>query len=260
MARRNGEVTKAAIRIRTRTLRLLTDAPRLFVPLLIVRATLLGATCAMAEPTLPSGLVYLRDVAPTIWQDMKYASADNFTGSRLPGYGAPECILREEAAQALARAQVELEKKGYSLKVYDCYRPVRAVRAMRAWTENGKPEAPTKRFFPRAHKGDLFALRYIAMRSNHSLGKAVALTLVLLPGQPAAAFDASGPYGSCIEPGLVRAPDDGIEMGTGFDCFDVKSHTAARDISADARHNRTLLLSVMAKQGFSNYGREWWHF
>jgi D-alanyl-D-alanine dipeptidase len=191
---------------------------------------------------------------------MKYASADNFTGSPLPGYGAPECILREEAAKALARAQVELEKNGYSLKVYDCYRPVRAVRAMRAWTENGKSEAPTKRFFPRAHMADLFALRYIATRSNHSLGKAVDLTLVPLQWQPASAFDASVSYGSCIEPGVLRAPDDGIEMGTGFDCFDMKSHTAARDISAEARNHRMLLLNVMKKQGFSNYAREWWHF
>jgi len=262
MAGRKGEVTKAAIRIRRRTLRFQTDVPRLLVPLPIAWATLLGATCAMADPTLPPGLVYLRDVAPTIRQDMKYASADNFTGSRLPGYGAPECILREEVAKALARAQVELEKKGYSLKVYDCYRPVRAVRAMRAWTENGTPETPTKRFFPRVHKSYLFALRYIATRSNHSLGKAVDLTLVPLPlpRQPATAFDANASYGSCIEPDVVRAPDDGIEMGTGFDCFDVKSHTAARDISADARHNRTLLLNVMEKQGFSNYAREWWHF
>jgi zinc D-Ala-D-Ala dipeptidase len=221
---------------------------------------LLLATSAAGESALPPGFVYLRAVAPTIIQDMKYASADNFTGGRLPGYDAPECILREPAARALQRVQAELEPQGFSLKVYDCYRPTRAVRAMRAWADDGKPEGPTKRFLPRLHKPYLFSLGYIATRSNHSMGKAVDLTLVPLPRPPAADFDPSAKYGSCIAPASARAPDDTIDMGTGFDCFDIKSHTAASDIDAEAKRARAMLVRAMQKRGFSNYRREWWHF
>ena len=229
-------------------------APRIFA------LAALFVTPAAAQSNLPAGFVYLRDVAPTILQDMKYAGPDNFTGTKLPGYVAPECILREPAAQALARVQAELEPKGFSLKVYDCYRPVRAVRAMREWVEDGKLEAPTKRFYPRLNKRYLFALGYISSRSNHSIGKAVDLTLVPLPRSPAAPFDPSASYGSCIGPAPERAPDETLDMGTGYDCFDVKSHTVAFDIAAASKRARAMLLDAMARQGFSNYSREWWHF
>jgi D-alanyl-D-alanine dipeptidase len=229
-------------------------------PKLLALVTLFLATSAAGESGLPPGFVYLRDIAPAVLQEMKYASLDNFTGGKLPGYDAPECILREPVARALQRVQVELEPKGFSLKVYDCYRPVRAVGAMRAWADDGRPERPTKRFFPRAHKPYLFSLGYIATRSNHSIGKAVDLTLVPLPRQPAADFDPSANYGACIGPATERAPDDGIDMGTGFDCFDLRSHTAAEDIDAEAKRRRALLVNAMEKQGFHNYAREWWHF
>ena len=229
-------------------------------PKLLAWAVVCLATATAGESALPPGFVYLRDIAPAIVQEMKYAGPDNFTGARLPGYDAPECILREPVARALQRVQAEIEPKGFSLKVYDCYRPARAVRAMRAWADDGKPEGPTKRFFPRAHKPYLFSLGYIASRSNHSIGKAVDLTLVPLPRQPAADFDPSANYGACIGPATERAPDDTIDMGTGFDCFDLKSHTGEENIAAEAKRRRTLLVNAMEKQGFRNYAREWWHF
>ena len=79
---------------------------------------------------------------------MRYAGPDNFTGKPVPGYGAAECVLQAAAAKALARAQVEAQRLGLSLKVYDCYRPVRAVRAFVAWAaapEDGR----TKHYYPR---------------------------------------------------------------------------------------------------------------
>jgi len=221
---------------------------------------LLATGAAASDRALPAGFVYLRDVAPAILQDLKYAGPDNFTGAKLPGYDAPECVLREPVARALARVQADLEPQGFSLKVYDCYRPVRAVQAMRAWAEDGKPEAPTKRFFPRVHKTELFALQYIATRSNHSRGTAVDLTLVPLPRPSVPPFDPSANYGSCIGPAAERAPDDTIDMGTGFDCLDARSHTAAPDIAAEAKRARTMLVKTMERQGFGNYRREWWHF
>ena len=97
-----------------------------------------GCAIGARADELPQGFVYLRDVAPSIAQDMRYAGPDNFTGKPVPGYGAAECVLQAAAAKALARAQVEAQRLGLSLKVYDCYRPVRAVRAFVAWA--GAPE------------------------------------------------------------------------------------------------------------------------
>ena len=88
---------------------------------------------AQAQGRLPSDFVYLRDVDATIEQDMRYAGWRNFTGKPLPGYGAAECVLRRDAAQALKLAQDDLRGSGLSLKVYDCYRPQRAVNAMANW-------------------------------------------------------------------------------------------------------------------------------
>ena len=85
---------------------------------------------AAAQRASPSGFVYLRDVEPSIAQDIRYAGSDNFVGRPLPGYDAAECILRQEVAAALKRVQAALRAGGLSLKVYDCYRPTRAVRAM----------------------------------------------------------------------------------------------------------------------------------
>jgi hypothetical protein len=52
-----------------------------------------------AEGTLPDGLVYLRDVDPTITQDIRYAGSNNFVGRPLDGYGAGECFLRNSRAE-----------------------------------------------------------------------------------------------------------------------------------------------------------------
>ena len=96
--------------------------------------------------------------------------SDNFTGRPLPGYGAGECILRREAADALKRVQADLAKENLGLKVYDCYRPTRAVRAMAAWAHDGDDSAATKRFYPELQKRNLFRLGYIAAQSKHSTG------------------------------------------------------------------------------------------
>src|SRR5687767_231928 len=104
---------------------------------------LLLATPAQAQ-RLPPDFVYLRDVDPSIVQDMRYAGSDNFTGRALPGYDGLECVLRADAAQALKRVQATLAPSGLSLKVYDCYRPERAVRAMARWSRS--PEDGTTRY------------------------------------------------------------------------------------------------------------------
>lgn len=217
---------------------------------------------ALAQGGLPAGFVYLRDVDATIAQDIRYAGADNFVGRPLPGYDAAECILRRDAAAALAQAQAQatLAKTGFALKLYDCYRPARAVRAMAQWANDGDAGGAGKRFFPRLQKNSLFGSGYIAARSAHSAGTAVDLTLIAAAGALPTAFNSAAAYGSCSGPAEQRSPDNGIDMGTGFDCFDAKSHTASPAIDAEQRRSRTLLVAVMAKHGFRNYQREWWHF
>jgi len=216
--------------------------PRLQYPLV---ALLLAAAPAYARDMLAPGFVYLRDVDPSIVQDMRYATADNFTGHSLPGYGAAECVL-------------------LSLKVYDCYRPTRAVRAMADWAQNSKPDgddsATTRRFYPALKKRNLFALGYIAAQSRHSTGTAVDLTLVKLPVTPAPPFDPAARYGPCTGPVSKRAPDNSIDMGTGFDCFDTRSYSASSAVTPEQRRSRAALNAAMHRHGFANYFREWWHY
>ena len=126
---------------------------------------------AQAQNRLPSDFVYLRDVDLTIGQDMRYASPRNFTGRPLPGYDAAECVLRRDAALALKRVQDDLRGSGLSLKVYDCYRPQRAVNAMAQWAA-APEDNRTKRFYPKLDKHKLFD-GWIAARSRHSAGIAV---------------------------------------------------------------------------------------
>jgi len=213
---------------------------------------------AAAAQDLPQGFVRLRDVAPGIAQDIRYASANNFTGHPLPGYAAPDCILRRAAALALKRVADGLAKENLSLKVYDCYRPTRAVAAMARWAGNRNAAPDTRRFYPALKKDGLFAHGWIAAHSAHSRGVAVDLTVVP-KGSPTPPFDATARYGSCAGPAAERAPDNSLDMGTGYDCFDVRSYTRSPVAPAE-RKNRELLLSVMARHGFTNYNREWWHF
>jgi D-alanyl-D-alanine dipeptidase len=216
---------------------------------------------ARDEPrnSLPAGMVYLRDVAPTIVQEIRYATYDNFTGRPLPGYRAGECILRREAAQALAKVQTDLKRDHLSLKVYDCYRPTRAVRAFWRWSQDGKADG-AKRFYPNVAKRDLFSLGYIASHSRHSTGTAVDLTLIPLPAPRVKPFTREAHYGPCSAPAGQRAPDNSLDMGTGFDCLDVKSHTRSRAVTPEQRRARERLRAAMSAHGFRNYFREWWHY
>jgi D-alanyl-D-alanine dipeptidase len=215
---------------------------------------------AIARDGLPTGFVYLRDVDPSIAQDMRYASHDNFTGRPLPGYDAPECVLRRDVALALHKVQAALTRENLSLKTYDCYRPTRAVAAMARWSNDGAHDNPTKRFYPALEKRTLFAYGYIASQSAHSTGTAIDLTLISLPLAKPALYDSAANYGACSGPAAARAPDSSLDMGTGFDCFDPRSHTANGDIGAAQKRAREKLLTAMRAQDFHNYFREWWHF
>lgn len=220
-----------------------------------------SASVSAAQPaTLPAGFVHLRDVDPTIIQDMRYASANNFVGRPLSGYEADECIVTGGVAAALKRVQQDLAPRGLSLKMYDCYRPQRAVDDMVAWAQDGRETPAQRRYNPNMRKQDLFRLGYIAKHSGHSTGKAVDLTLVRSPARATPPFDPKQAYADCTGAENLRAPDNSVDMGTGYDCSDEKAHTRSRAITAQQRRWRDTLVSAMAKHGFANYRLEWWHF
>jgi D-alanyl-D-alanine dipeptidase len=216
-----------------------------------------SSTPVHAEP-LPGGFVYLRDIDPSIIQDIRYATSNNFVGHPMAGYRAGECVVKREVAFRLRAIQQELAKRKLSLKMLDCYRPARATADMLAWSRDGKDTG--RRFNPAISKRDLFALGYISPYSQHSTGAALDLTLVDLTADNSAAFDPARTYADCTAPVEKRAPEGSIDMGTGYDCTDLKGHTNANAITPEQRRWRRELVSVMASQGFVNYWREWWHF
>jgi zinc D-Ala-D-Ala dipeptidase len=226
----------------------------------LVAALAFAAGPVHSEGTLPDSLVYLRDIDPTIAQDIRYQSFNNFVGRPLDGYEVPECILRRDVAMALAQVQKDLAASGLGLKVYDCYRPTRAVRTMAMWANDGRQGGATKRFYPKLQKNTLFGSGYIASRSAHSTGTAIDLTVVDMPPAQVAKFDPAATYGPCTGPVEARSPDNSLDMGTGYDCFDLTSWTWSGGISAEQHRRRMQFVSAMRRRGFSNYQREWWHF
>ncbi len=207
---------------------------------------------------LPQGFVYLQDVAPDIIQDMRYATSDNFIDHPIPGYKRGTCIVTQKAAEQLKKAQKEIKAKGYSLKVYDCYRPQRAVNYFYKWSQNSADQRQKAAFYPREPKELLFKRDYIARSSGHTRGSTVDLTLVKLsnPAKKQNSVHLTRCYGT--SPNYI---DDGsVDMGTRFDCLDPSAHIHYTQLSKSQKKNRLLLQQLMLKNGFKPYLYEWWHY
>jgi zinc D-Ala-D-Ala dipeptidase len=210
--------------------------------------------------TLPDGFVYLSEVDASIIQEMRYADIHNFMGRPIPGYLASKCILTREAAEALKNVQSELRVFSLTLKVYDCFRPQRAVNAFISWAADLKDIKMKREFYPRLGKEHLFKDGYIAEKSGHSRGSTVDLTIVPLPVLPQEQFHKGDKLRTCDSPASIRFGDNSLDFGTGFDCLDPKAHTANPSLSLDQKKNRVMFKSVMEKYGFKNLDVEWWHF
>jgi D-alanyl-D-alanine dipeptidase len=187
---------------------------------------------------MPAAFVDAKDVIEGVEVDMRYFGDDNFVGARIDGYEAHRCILTRRAAAALAAVQRDLAPRGFGLKVFDCYRPARAVAHFVRWARDLKDVMRKADFYPDVDKRDLFRLGYIAARSGHSRGSTVDLTLVRRAN------------GKTTE----------VDMGTRYDFFGAQSWPGSRKVSADAQANRALLAQAMRRRGFVPYYREWWHF
>ncbi|MEH0844264.1 M15 family metallopeptidase [Micromonospora sp. CPCC 205711] len=211
-------------------------------------------------PRAPADVVLLAEVDPSIAVDIRYATAHNFVGRPIDGYPEPLCLLTRPAAEALRRVQDAARAQGRSLRVYDCYRPQRAVDDFVRWAQDPAAQQMKAEFYPRVDKAKLFDDGYLGTPTAHSRGSTLDLTLEPLPAPARATWTAGQPLVPCTDPAGRRFADGSVDMGTGFDCFDALAHTDDRRVTGVARDNRQLLKRLMAREGFVNYDREWWHY
>lgn len=183
-----------------------------------------------------SNFVLLNDIVPDAILEIRYYSTYNFVGERIDGYEEPLAFLTKQAALALKEVSDELVSKGYRLKIFDAYRPQKAVDHFVRWAKDANDIKMKQYFYPELEKDVLFPLGYILERSGHSRGSTVDLTL----------FDMN----------LEKE----VDMGGTFDYFGELSHPDYKNITDEQYANRMLLREVMLKHGFNPLEEEWWHF
>jgi len=208
----------------------------------------------------PANFTSLSALRSTIAKEIRYAGHHNFIGRPVAGYNAAECILTVQAATALVAVQRILWEQKVSLKVYDCYRPQKAVDDFLRWSLDLRDQAMKGEFFPRVPKADLFSDGYIAVESAHSKGSTVDVTLISIPADSQEPYNPGDRLHPCHWPEGVRYDDSSLDMGTGFDCFDMLAHTDDPRVTEEQRGHRDLLKKTMESQGWENYPLEWWHF
>lgn len=204
---------------------------------LAVAAALIVSQGSMAQ--MHDGFVDAKEAVPGAVIEARYAGHDNFTGSPITGYDAQKVVVSRQVATALARVQAELAQEGMALKLFDGYRPQRAVDHFMRWIADASDTKMKADYYPGVAKGDLVKLGYIAEKSGHSRGGSVDLTIVEKAAD-----------GSWQE----------LDMGSPWDLFDERSHAASTTVSTEAQANRKMLSDLMIKHGFRPYSEEWWHF
>lgn len=183
----------------------------------------------------PATFVDASTVVPGLVADIRYAGPHNFVGRPIDGYQAPRCLLTKAAANALADVARDLAARGLVMKVFDCYRPVRAVMNFVRWARDLNDTVAKAEFYPNVDKRTLFRDGYIASHSGHSRGSTADLTLAMSDGRE-------------------------LDMGTPFDFFSPRSWTADASVTAEQHANRMTLAAAMRRRGFRGYDKEWWHF
>lgn len=183
----------------------------------------------------------------------RYFSNDNFLGKRMYAYFHPTCILTEEAAKQLSAANVAAMKDGYTLKVYDCFRPQRTVDYLERWKDNNDTKTKAE-YYPDLSKAMIFSEGYLGQNSSHSRGSTVAVTLVRSSMK---GIVTNTTKDACHLPN--RARDNSVDMATNFDCFHKLSHIDAV-ISAEQKQNRQRLTNLLQGHGFRVHPKKWWQF
>ncbi len=181
--------------------------------------------------------VSLEEYCPGIIIQVNYSTINNFTGVVVAGYRAKKAYLARSTADALARVQNKALKENLSLKIFDAYRPVKAVTFFQEWAKLPENHPEIKAIhYPKFSRLELFTNGYIADQSSHSRGSALDLTL----------YD-------------LKSKQD-VDMGGVFDYFDDVSSTETPLITKAQQKNRYLLKALMESEGFKNFSQEWWHY
>ena len=216
------------------------------------------SACAAAakgkiDPADSSGFVMLSEAVPDAILEIRYYSTYNFVGDRIDGYEAPVAMLTKEAAKALREVSDELVSRGYRLKIYDAYRPQKAVDHFVRWAADLDDKEMKTYFYPDLDKSVLFVQDYIAEKSGHTRGSTVDLTLFDMRTEKevdmGGTFDWFGPES---HPDFCGNPDTGKYTGG--------KSPAGRTITEKQFQNRMILRKAMLRHGFAPLSTEWWHF
>jgi D-alanyl-D-alanine dipeptidase len=204
--------------------------------LMVLGVILTLAFSVQEKKNLPEGFIHVKDVIPDIDIQLRYFTTHNFVGDTIDGYNANTLILTKPSAEALKKVQDELQQQNLCLRVYDGYRPQRAVNHFMRWAKDLNDTINKQEFYPDVEKRYLFREEYIATRSGHSRGSTLDLTII---------------DGNTNEP---------LDMGSPYDFFGKESWVDHSDLTKAQLANRQLLQKVMLKHNFRNYPKEWWHF
>lgn len=177
---------------------------------------------------LPEEFCDLGKELPALIMDIRYATHHNLTGHPLNGYEAGKAIGTRALMEGMKRAISAAN--GLRFRVFDAYRPQRAVMDFVKWAQEPENGLTKAEFYPALEKADLFPMGYIALKSGHSRGSVIDLTL------------------------------DGFDMGTPFDLMDERSHHGAAGVTPEQAFNRRQLRAIMESAGFEAYENEWWHY
>ncbi len=210
--------------------------------LLMALALVISAACsapkniAVTPEEDSSQFVNRADVVPDAILEIRYYGTYNFVGDRIDGYLQPTALLTKRAADSLKAVSDDAIKMGYRLKIYDAYRPQKAVDHFVRWAADIQDIRMKKYFYPDLDKSVLFEQEYIMEKSGHTRGSTVDLTL----------FDMN--------------TEKELDMGGTFDWFGIESHPDYGKITHQQIHNRMILRSLMLSHGFKPLSSEWWHF
>ena len=208
------------------------------------------------EPTEDTSMfVNVTDVVPDAILEIRYYGTYNFVGERIDGYEQPTALLTSEAADALRKVSDQLKEQGYRLKIYDAYRPQKAVDHFVQWASRLDDLKMRPYFYPDVDKSELFKRDYIAEKSGHTRGSTVDLTLFDMNTEKevdmGGTFDWFGPES---HPDFCGNPETGEY--TGDNCHS----PTGKKITAEQFKHRMILRRAMIAGGFKPMDSEWWHF
>ena len=223
----------------------------------VLAVLLTGCECKKTVPPTEdsSEFVMLAQAVPDAILEIRYYGTYNFVGARIDGYLEPTALLTKKAAEALKAVSDDVKAQGYRLKIYDAYRPQKAVDHFVRWAADIPDVAMKPYFYPDLDKSVLFAQEYIMEKSGHTRGSTVDLTLFDMVTEKevdmGGTFDWFGPES---HPDFCGNPETGEYTG------DNSKSPAGRSITQEQFANRMILRRAMLAHGFKPLDSEWWHF